>query len=79
MFLKRQASRGLPSRETWNEWSNLVNNDLQNFSPQDDYASINDKLHDLLIRSGMKNIGAISVVNTTSQIAEYFGITPDCN
>jgi len=79
MILMRQVCKGLPSRETWKEWSNLVNNNLQNFSPQDDYDSINDKLYDILIQSGMKNIGWRSIINTTSQIAEYLGIAPDCH
>lgn len=79
MILTRPWGRGHPSLNNWDEWSNLVNKNLQIFSPQDDYDSINDKLNDLLIQSGMKYIGDRCVINTASQIVEYFGIQPDSN
>lgn len=79
MILTRHRGKGHPSQKVWDEWSILVNNNLQNFSPQDDYDSINDKLHDILIKSGMMYIGYRCIINTTSQIAEHLGIAPDCH
>ena len=79
MILTRPWGKGHLSQNKWDEWSNLVNKNLQIFSPQDDYDFINDKLNDLLIQSGMKHIGDRCVINTASQIAEYFGIQPDSN
>lgn len=79
MILTRPWGKGHPSQNNWEEWSNLVNKNLRIFSPRDDYDSINDKLHALLIQSGIKYIGGKCVICTTSQIAEYFGITPDSN
>lgn len=71
MILTRPWGKGHQSLNNWEEWSNLVNQNLRIFSPRDDYDSINDKLHDLLIQSRIKYIGEKCVISTASQIAEH--------